>query len=96
MHTHTFTVNNLSSPEQIIARTGCRRITVGEDPSVAGWPTTDFKITGKVPGSTVIQRPAGTTFTFERNDDQASFGAGDLVAYIETVDGSTTFLQTEQ
>jgi hypothetical protein len=96
MKTSTFTVNNIGSPEAVVCTVACRLITIGEDPRVPDWPTTDFRITGKDPGSVGIQRPSGTTFTFERTSRQSAFAPGEIVGYVETVTGSTIFLKSEQ
>lgn len=96
MKTSTFTVNNLSSPEAVVCTVACRSITIGEDPSVTGWPTSDYNIYGKDAGSTAIRRPSGTQFTFERTSRQSAFAPSEIVGYVETVTGSTTFLKSEQ
>ena len=96
MKTSTFTVNNIGSPEAVVATCACRTVTIGEDPSVTGWPTTDFLITGNESGSGAIQRPAGTQWTFEDPLLRRGFKPGDIVGYVETVTGSTTFIQVEQ
>ena len=95
MKTSQFTVNNVGNPEPVICTLGCRTITIGEDPGVAGWPTTDFKVKGSAPGSVAIQRPAGTSYQFQRISGQAAFSPGETVGYVETVTGSTTFFQAE-
>jgi hypothetical protein len=93
-YTSTMTVNNVGDPEPVIAHIECRSITVKEDPSVSGWPTVDYKVTGAVAGSTPIQCPAGTEYTFEATYMQC-FAPGEIVGYVETVSGSTTFQQRE-
>lgn len=95
MKTSQFTVNSVGNPEPVICTLGCRTIVIGEDPSVAGWPTTDFRIKGAVPGSSFIQRPAGTMYQFQRISGQAAFSPGDIVGYVDVVTGSTTFFQAE-
>jgi hypothetical protein len=96
MKTSSFTVNNIGDAEAVAATCTCRRITIGENPGVTGWPTTDFLVTGNEAGSTPIQRPAGTQWTFENPVLGRGFHAGDIVGYVETVTGSTTFLKVEQ
>lgn len=96
MKTSTFVANDLLSPEAVVCTVACRSITIGEDPSVTGWPTTDYNIYGKDPGSTAVRRPAGTQFTFEKESRQSAFSPGMIVGYVETVTGSTTFLKIEQ
>ena len=97
-YTTTFTVNSIGEPEPVTAHTECQRITIKEDPSVSGWPTTDYLITGSVPGSTPIRCPAGSEYIFEASSGAnliQPFKVGTIVGYIETVTGSTTFQQKE-
>lgn len=96
MKTSTFTVNNVGDPEPVIATIDCREITIGEDPSVADWPTTDYEVKGTVQDSSFVRRPAGTTFQFLKANGLASFGKGQIVGYVQTVTGSTTFQMREQ
>jgi len=96
MRTTTFTVNNVGDPEPIICGSFCREIRLQEDPSIGvSWPTTDYKVYGTGEISTAIQKLAGTTFTITRVPMQGCFSPGEIVGYIETVTGSTTFLQIE-
>jgi len=93
-YTTTFTVNASGDPEPVIAHTECTEIIVKEDPSVSGWPTVDYNVLGSVSGSTRIRCAAGTEHRFPASWQQA-FKPGDIVGYVETVTGSTTFQQKE-
>jgi len=93
-YTTTFTVNAIGDPEPVIAHTDCIEIIIKEDPTVAGWPTLDYLVTGSVPGSSAIGCPAGTEYAF-RASWQQHFAAGEIVGHVATVSGSTTFQQKE-
>lgn len=96
MRTSQFTVNDIGDPEPIIVRSVCRHVLVGEDSSVANWPTSDYRIKGVDPSSVMVQRPAGVLTEFSRRSNQSAFSPGDIVGYVEMVSGSTTFLIIEQ
>jgi hypothetical protein len=96
MRTTTFTVNNVSDPEPIIVGSFCREVRIQEDPGIGStWPTTDYNVYGTGDVSTAVRKIAGTTFTITRVPLQGCFAPGEIVGYIETVAGSTTFLQIE-
>jgi hypothetical protein len=94
LYTTTYTVNAVGDPEPVIAHTECVEIIVKEDPSVPDWPTVAYNVIGSAPGSTPIGYAAGTEHPFKSGPIQP-FGVGDIVGYIETVTGSTTFQQKE-
>ena len=96
MKTSTFTVNNVLDPEPVIVTSMCRSVTIGEDPGVAGWPNSDYRVKGTAADSALTTQPAGTRFTFERRTGQPAYSPGQIIGYVETVTGSTTFLQVEQ
>ena len=100
-----FTVNNLGDPEPVIAQSYCRRITIGEDPSVDSWPTTDYEVTDNQPGSPFARRAAGTSFVFiggwarpsgNLNVLEQLIEPGQVIGYVQTITGSTTFYQVEE
>jgi hypothetical protein len=93
-YTTTYTVNDVGDPEPVIANIECSEIKIREDPSVDGWPTADYKVTGTAPGSTPISCPMGTEHLFPAGPGQ-HFVPGDIVGYVETTSGSTTFQQLE-
>ena len=90
--TTLFTVTNSGPREAVVAATFCNKITIREDPSVANWPTTDFQVSNTPTGSQVAQRPSGTEFQFK----QKLYSPGQVVGYVETITGSTTFQQIEE
>ena len=94
--TSTFTVNDVGDPEPVIATIDCREIVIGEDPSVSGWPTIGYKVTGTLAGSTAIEKAPGVTFKFISTVNHPPFKTGDIVGYVETLSGSTTFFKAEQ
>ena len=94
--TRTFTVNNAGDPEPVTAQVPCRRITIGEDPSVAAWPTTAFKVRAPSMTDQARQKDAGQEYVFEAIGGNRNFLAGQIVGYVETVAGSTTFFQFEE
>jgi hypothetical protein len=78
---------------QIVAQTQCGEITVGEDPSVSGWPTTDFLVAKPSAANTPRRVSAGGTYTFSALGGR--FMAGAIAGYVEAVSGATTFFQDE-
>jgi len=94
--TSTFTVNAVGDPEPVIATIPCKQISVVEDQSVTDWPTLDYRVKGTEVGSVMVQKPAGTVFTFLCAANEPYFQIGQIVGYIETVSGSTTFQKVEQ
>lgn len=96
MKTSLFIVNNVGDPEPIVTTIECSRVQVGEDPSITGWPTVDYRIKGVEPNSEWVQCPAGTKFEFVRDARRPSYGVNRIIGYVETLSGSTTFLKVEQ
>lgn len=94
-HTDTFSVNNLADPEPITVATECRHVIIGEDPSVTNWPTTDYQIKG-ASSNNFVQCAAGTKFEFHSTVNEPPFRAGQVIGYVQTVSGSTTFMKVEQ
>ena len=93
--TNTFSVNDSGDPEAVIVATVCRKVGVGEDPSVANWPTTDFKVYRPDKTNTSRQIPAGVSYIFQKPDGQF-YNPGDTAGYVATVTGATTFFQDEE
>lgn len=92
--TKTITVSNVA-PTAIVAETETVEITVGEDPSVANWPTQDFKVM-KPDGSALPRQIAiGGTYIFRR-DRTNLYRVGEIVGYVQATTGSTTFFQDER
>jgi len=96
---YLITLTNVGNRAAITAHTKCRQIIIQEDPSVAGWPTTDWVLSDSPSGGSVVQRPAGTSWTFESLYDprfpERAYNVGDIVGYAATVNGTTTFQQIE-
>jgi hypothetical protein len=94
MKTNTFTVNNAGDPEPVIVETVCKSITIREDPSVATWPTTDYRIFKPTKTDTPLVKLAGESYVFDRRG--GFFFPGDVAGYVETISGSTIFSQDEE
>lgn len=95
MRTVTFVVGSDVFVE-IRASGPCSSITIMEDPSVTGWPTTDFFLKGTNEAyDDVVRRLAGTSFKFVAVED-GKYRAGALVGYVKAVSGETTFQHIEQ
>lgn len=88
--TTTFSSNN-STFTAITTAIATKSVTVGEDPSVANWPTTDLLIAAPTNADTAIQRSSGTTFTF--TCPTAFWKAGTVVGYIKNKTGASTTMQ---
>ena len=87
-----FTVDALTTPEQIVASGPCKRIRVREQAVI---PTVNFAI--RAPGATdpTVEYAMGEEVVFVA-DDGALFQTGELVAHIETLSGSADFSQQEE
>ena len=99
-NTKTFSVTN-AAYVAITAVIDTHMITVQEDKSVSGWPTTDYTIKKPTAAATAIQRPAGSKCVFQKSTKVSTgnfpyaFKAGEVVGYIQTVTGTTTFYQDD-
>lgn len=93
-HTSTFTVTNTDFTA-VTANTYCHDIVIGESPTVANWPTTDFLIAKPDADATPRRVVIGQLYTFRRAFDRAPFRPGDIVGYVKSVSGTTTFFQDE-
>src|SRR5258705_375362 len=89
------TVNAISKTP-VVALTVCRRILVQEDPSVAGWPTSEYQVYVPTTADGPKQKDAGAEHLFEK-PERSYFTPGDIVGYLELVSGggSTSFNQYE-
>ena len=89
--TFTFTVNAIGDPEAVTVVTACKRVTVGEDESVANYPTTSFSMR---PDILDVPRRigAGKTYTFYR---ETYWAPGQICGYVDIPSGTTTFFQDE-
>jgi len=94
MFTKTFTVNAVGDPEAVTTGSNTSRVTIAEDPSVSGWPTSDYNVMAPSSDSTAIRKAAGTMFTFKPSFGQ--WPPDTIIGYVETVSGSTTFQQVEE
>lgn len=93
MATKLVTVNNAGSDEQIVAQSVCSKITFGEDESVTNFPTVNWFY--KSPTSTdYIKRSSGSRQVFQKPNG-SFYQVGELVAYVKTETGSSSFAQEE-
>lgn len=90
--TSTYTLT--TTPKAVTATFDCTEITVGEDDSVAGWPTVNFQVRKPDSADQPIEKTAGKTYTFTRGPGKL-FSRGDVAGYISTKSGSSTFFQDE-
>lgn len=99
-NTKTFSVTD-AAYVAITAAIDTHMITVQEDNSVAGWPTTAYTIKKPTTAATAIQKAAGARTVFQKSakvsigDFPFAFKAGEVVGYIQTVSGTTTFAQDD-
>lgn len=91
--TYRFTVDSTGSPEAVVVQTVCRIIDLGEVRDAAS----PVAWTLRRPDATSDAEPqfAGTPYRFEAPPCQF-FNPGQIVGYVETASGSTTFVQSEQ
>ena len=92
MKTLTLVVNAVGDPEAIIVQTVCQRVTVGEDESVASYPTTEFNVRFPTIADTPRRLGIGKTYTFRREN---YWKPGDICGYVDVPTGSTLFFQDE-
>lgn len=94
----TFTSSMSASPTKtpVTAQTWTRQIEVTEDPSVAGYPTTDYLVYAPTSSDLPVRMLAGTTFVFRQEAASAPYSLGQIVGYISGVSNSTTMSQVEQ
>jgi hypothetical protein len=92
--TKTFPVTD-AADLPIVASSYAREISVAEDPSVVGWPTTGFLVKKPTPQDQGIRRPEGASYIFHSGG--ATYAPGDLAGYIRLPAGAaaTTFQQDE-
>lgn len=85
------------SPTPVTVQTWTDRVTVGEDASVVGYPTTDFKVMKPASTNDAERVQAGGRYTFTKPSafPAAYFGPNEVAGYIQTITGSTTFIQDE-
>ncbi len=83
-----------AAPSAVVATVFTVRVRVGEDLSVAGWPTTDYDVRKPGTGDDPRRVPAGGTYEFVR--DGRPFYPGEIVGYLQTVSGTTTFWVDEE
>lgn len=91
--TYRFTVDSTGSPEAVVVQTVCRVIDLGEVRDA----TSPVAWTLRRPLATSDAEPqyAGTGVRLESPSGRY-FQPGEIVAYVETASGSTTFVQSEQ
>jgi len=92
--TSTFSVDNVGDPEPVIIDTNCTEVMFGEDPSVANFPTTDWTLRAPSKTDTPIRQEIGTQKVM-RPPKGHTFDIGQIVAYVATVIGTTTFRKWE-
>lgn len=94
--TITFAVSQTPAKTPIVCQTWTRRVEIQEDPSVGGYPTTDFLIYRPSAADLPIRYLTGSTFALETSVASAPFPAGYVLGYVSGVSGSTTFAQIEE
>lgn len=89
--TRLVTVNDVGDPEPITASIFCQVVTIGENPQVPGWPTTDWEYRQPEIADDAIGKPMGTMQQFV-----GVFQPGQVICYANTITGSTTFFVHEE
>lgn len=93
-NTKTYSVTD-AADVGVVALGFTQFIRVGEDPSVLGWPTTDFVVKKPAADSDPIQKIAGASYTFSKRDG-GFYSKGEVAGYIRTISGTTTFQHDER
>ena len=92
--TFTFSVSASPAKTAITVQGWTNLLELQEDPSVAGYPTTDFLVYRPSATDLPVRYTAGTTFPI--STQTGPFYPGQILGYISGVGGSTTFAQVEQ
>ena len=79
----------------IVANTACWRITVGEDPSVTGFPTTELKVMKPLAASDARRLLRSSMYTFNA-ESPIPFAPGQTVGFVKALDAATTCFQDEE
>lgn len=86
-----------TTPQQITPLTHCRSITIKEDESVTGWPTTNIIVQKPTNADDNNVLSAGKSYTFTPNYPFDCFVAGvPTPVWVSLPSGTTTALQDEQ
>lgn len=92
MFTGNFTVASVT-PSQVFIRSCARRVVIGEDASVTGFPTTDWLLYLGSLTNLPKRIPAGGTYVLDLKS--GNFTVGPISMWAKTITGSTTFFQEE-
>jgi hypothetical protein len=79
---------------RIVALSNCQGVTIGEDPSVSGFPTTDLLIARPLISSNPRRISGGNSYRF--TSPVGIFKIGQTIGFIKTINGTTTCFQDEQ
>jgi hypothetical protein len=82
-----------SAATAVVAQSLCKNIRVTENRAVANYPTTDFLVLKPGPSAVAVRLQSGAHYTFSAVIGW--FHTGDIVGYLKTVNGTTTFDQDE-
>lgn len=72
-----------------------QKVTIGEDASVTGWPTTDISLAKPTAADQPMRLPSGVQYTFELEGNR-HFGPGDILGYVKAVSAGTTIFIDER
>lgn len=93
----TKTLALTTTPQQITPQRHCKMITIKEDESVVGWPTTAINIQKPTNTDDVNQLTAGKSYPIVPEYPQDCFVAGKPIpVWVSVPSGSTTAIQDEQ
>jgi hypothetical protein len=91
--TRKITVTNAAAVPITVLRP-CTRVMIGEDASVAGYPTSPFLLQKPTQSDAQIEFPAGAYYNFFA--DRGGFASGNIIGYVQLpAAGSTTFFIDE-
>lgn len=99
-NTSTYSVTNNATPIAVVANVDTAEIQIGEDASVASYPTTAFEVRIPATNSTGIRIAKGTSYIFSKGHRNGGargiYRKGEIAGYIRITDtASTTFQQIE-
>jgi hypothetical protein len=79
---------------RLVTVSDCQKVTIGEDPSISGWPTTDYLIARPLITSQPRRVTGGNVYPF--TPPYGMFKPGQTIGFVKATTGTTTFFQDEQ
>jgi len=95
MKTSTLVVGSSFVAVKVLSADPVALVTVREDDSVTGWPTTSIIVAAPLSTDVAVQYAGGSAVTFPA-PPLTRWAQNQIVGFVKAVTGSTTFQQVEQ